>query len=189
MIRSLTYWNYIRENSLHYSKEIYYFFCYLFGYFSKDKWFILPGHNFPIAVNHVLNDYNPHFRSNLWKYDAYKNQLSYHTSLLYDPITYYKLTWLSAKINIVEGDKFVMEYELDDFISNLRIYNDNNSDNDSTITLHTILLAWSCKNKIWFSNFAVVSLHIIDNLGEDHIMLVDKNESIQENLKKYNKSY
>jgi hypothetical protein len=190
MIRSLTYWNYIKETSYHYSNEICQFFYYLFVYFSKDKWFIIPGHTYPIAVNNVVNDYNQHFRINLWKYDAYKNQLAYHAGPLHDPVTCYKFTWLSAKISAVEDGKFVMEYELDDFISNLRIYNDTDNDNDvyAIMTLHTFLLAWSCKNKIWFSDFALVSLHIIDEMGEEQIIFLDKNKSINENLKKYNKS-
>ena len=169
MIRSLTYWNYITDSTQYISREIYGFFSYILGYFSKDKWFILPGHTYPIAANSVVNDYDPYFRTNIWKYDANKNRLEYHHTPLREPVKSYKLSWLSAKINNVGS--YAVDYELDNFISTMCIYTDN-----VMPRMQMLLTAWSIKNKIWFSQFSVTTIHIIDEFGEDRYIYLDKDE-------------
>jgi len=126
------------------------------SYYIQDKhnlWIFPNDHTLPLPASHVSN----HVPAK-WVYRSHELQyIGMET-----PIQSCKLSWLSAKISITEGES-VHEFDFDPFMSQFRV---------KTIptvvpTLTLILLAWCAETKQWFSANSIIQFHIIDDDGNE----------------------
>ena len=170
MITAIKCWNNIYD-AYHTCKDnINSFFRHVMHYFKKDytHWYIMSDHMFPLSYmminnKNVLND--------IWIYDSKLNILYYdvisdisHNTSHNVSHNIYKLTWLSAKICIQYSQE---EYNIDEFIYNLRIASDD------VPTLRTLLTAWCIQNMTWFYPLSSVSFYIIDEFGDENVYSIN----------------
>ena len=136
------------------------------SYYLQDKhnlWIFPNDHTLPLPASHVSN----HVPAK-WAYHSHELQyIGMET-----PIQSYKLSWLSAKISITEGES-VHEFDFDPFMSQFRVKT------VSTIvpTLTMILLAWCAETKQWFSANSTIQFHIIDDEGNESTLSIFSDNS------------
>jgi hypothetical protein len=161
-IRCLTWWNYTRE-----------WFSFLVNTCSvcwhhtshhlrgnHMKWFLLSGHTLPLSSLHA-----PSSMHAPWTYDARSHRLISKQADVSHPI---KLAWLSVKL-VVTTEYTVTEYDMDAFFQIFRIYTE-----ERTPTLYDIFLCWCIFNKQWFATTDHISFYVIDHLGEERTIELDK---------------
>jgi hypothetical protein len=100
-----------------------------------------------------------------WTYDARSHRLISKQADVSHPI---KLAWLSVKL-VVTTEYTVTEYDMDAFFQIFRIYTE-----ERTPTLYDIFLCWCIFNKQWFATTDHISFYVIDHLGEERTIELDK---------------
>jgi hypothetical protein len=118
-------------------------------------WVFIKGHSLPLPISHIKNKINP-----LW---IYSNHMM--TSMYQPADTICKLSWLSAKITVIEqqGDT---EYDIDSFLSAFRLYAHGNN----TPSLTYLFLCWCAQTNHWFPSDAIVQFHVIDHNGDEQLL-------------------
>jgi hypothetical protein len=130
---------------------------------SNKSWVFVDNTSFPLPMSHIKNN----IRSS-WKYSNHtltpSNQLSDTT---------YKLSWLSARINVVDH-KDVYEYDIDSFLHSFRLHT-----HQLVPTLTVLFLTWCAEKQQWFRPGCIVQFHIITHEGkEETITLQADNHSL-----------
>jgi hypothetical protein len=131
------------------------------SYYLQDKhnmWIFPNDHTLPLPASHVSN----HVPAK-WIYNSH--ELQYVG--IENPIQSCKLSWLSAKVSITDGES-EQEFDFDAFMSKFRV---------KTIptvipTLAMILLAWCAETKQWFSANSKIHFYIIDHEGNENTLSV-----------------
>ena len=163
LVKCISLWNWLTEKSTNVCKSTVYFYSYVVDYFfnTHNQWIFTPGH--PVPMNQVTVIPN----NNKWQYNATDNVLTYYTNDVKC-----SFSWLSAKLMVYENEIHSSEYEppckeynIDDFISTLRIYTVANR----PPTLMMIFMLWCIYTKQWFSSSANIEFHVINDLGEEHV--------------------
>ena len=142
-----------------------------------DTWVFLNDHSLPLPISHVSN----HAPAK-WTYFSHELQ----RIGMENPLESYKLSWLSARISITDGES-TEEFDFDSFMSQFRV---------KTIptvvpTLTLILLAWCAETKQWFSANSKVHFHIIDDEGVESTLslFADNNRLTIRDGKMYIRDY
>lgn len=170
LVKCLTYWNLIRSYYNWITIEYTNFYKYIKNYFSglNDMWVFIPGHSTPITLNTVDSrhklDIDWIFDRELCILDHYDNS-SKEISC--------NLPWLSAKIVITDPESpsnTPIDINIDDFISEFRVQ----TTSDKVPTLNSIFLSWCIYSRNWFNGHHDVNFHIIDEMGEDMIINLEK---------------
>lgn len=164
IVKLMTLWNYIcmlYSNTKTSCKNMY---SYIYDYFhgSHDVWVFIPGHTIPVSLSNLENT----ARVN-WVYNNNNNTLTFSTDKITET-SISKISWLSAKIKIInkyDTDE-IFTYEIDDFIEKFKV---------CTLTtippaLYMVFLCWCAYSKNWFSHSSIVEFHIIDDMGDEHIL-------------------
>jgi hypothetical protein len=127
-------------------------------------WFFLPGHTLPLPRYCISN-----LSTSFWKYDTTTKQLSCDIK---DPISY-SFSWLS--VTLVITHQGTHEYDMDPFLESFRVH----TDIYHPPTLHMLFMAWCAQHSLWFPKNSVITMRVIDHLGNDMILnLLDHNDSI-----------
>jgi hypothetical protein len=142
-----------------------------------DTWIFPNDHTLPLPISHVSN--HVPFK---WMYSSHELQ----RIGIENPLDYYKLSWLSAKISIADGE-LEQEFDFDSFMNQFRV---------KTIptivpTLTMIFLTWCAETKQWFSANSKVHFHIIDDEGVESTLslFADNNRLTIRNGKIYIRDY
>ena len=124
------------------------------SYFQGDHhtWLFITGHTLPLPVSHIKNEINAS-----WKYSNHAL-----TSLSQPANAVYKLSWLSARICVVE-QHHEKEYDIDSFLSSFRVH----THGSVVPTLTFLFLSWCAETNQWFRPDCIVQFHIIDHLGQN----------------------
>jgi hypothetical protein len=132
-----------------------------YTYGHHDKWAFIYGHTLPQSISNIHNRIHTN-----WIYDNYDNTLEYITNdnVIYDS----KLSWLSAKIKITDSHnpEDTNTYEIDDFIEKFTV----RATDDTFPSLYIVFLCWCVYTKYWFDHSSIIQFHIIDDMGEEHIL-------------------
>jgi len=75
-----------------------------------------------------------------------------------------KMSWLSAKLVIIDQQDSEVEYDMDSFLEEFRMYS------NQVPTLTILFLCWCAQYRRWFSSNAIVQFHIIDHNGENQML-------------------
>ena len=126
----------------------------MYSYYTGDHhtWLFITGHTLPLPVSHIKNEINA-----TWKYSDHTL-----TSLSQPVDTICKLSWLSAKIHIIDRHT-EKEYDIGSFLSQFRLH----TSGTTTPTLTFLFLSWCAETNQWFRPDCIVQFHIIDHLGQD----------------------
>lgn len=152
-------------------------YSYLNNYYKgyHDVWLFIPGHSIPV----ILGNLNNIVKVN-WIYDNFDTSLIFgvnHNVELSNcedlPLTSCKLSWLSSKIRVINSKNHV-DYDIDSFIQKFRVKTVNNV----APSLYVLFICWCTHTRHWFKRDDTIEFHIIDSMGEDIII----------NLEKYNNS-
>jgi hypothetical protein len=168
LVNGMNLWNWISELYSKTKHRVYDFYSYLFSYIRGENniWCIFQNYKLPLPYS-MTNNYSPI----LWKYHSLKKHLSYNDN--HKPIDIIsKVSWLSIKL-VIKEKNHKHEIDLDPFFNDLKIYTHSNI----SPTLQFILLAWSISHKQWFLSSDTIEFHIIDNMGEDHILELNKDNT------------
>lgn len=135
-------WDYIQNLHAH-----------IHSYFQGDHhtWLFITGHTLPLPLSHISNEINAS-----WKYSDHDL-----TSLSQPTDTIAKLSWLSAKICIIDQQQ-EKEYDIDPFLSSFRLHT-----HESVPTLTFLFLSWCAETNQWFRPDCIVQFHVIDHLGQN----------------------
>lgn len=134
---------------------------YFFSYFFQDHstWYLIPGHSFPLSSLHVKHIENYVFLKECWQYHERNHTLSHN--IIND---WKRVPWLSAKLSVSTESENI-EYGMDEFLDVFRF--------EGSPTLSLVFLSWCIHAKQWFSPFSIVSIHVINEMGEDVIFTLD----------------
>lgn len=172
IIKLIMIWNYIRELyyvSIYRCTNMYnYIQDYFYGH--HDTWFFMSGYSLPMSLSNLNNSVEVD-----WIFNNHDSELSlFGTS---QNVTC-KLSWLSAKIRIVDSDdkSKYLEYSIDDFIEQFKLVTDGNY----VPTLYIMFMCWCIHTKHWFKIDDTIEFHIIDDNGEEQILnFAEHNESLE----------
>jgi hypothetical protein len=168
LIQSIVLWNSCVSLYQNVTNRICNLFNYLQDYYygHHDTWVFINGHTLPISLNHFYNK-----KKVSWIYDNYNTTLEHSSQ--HATKKYYKLSWLSAKILINEKDtNQISEYDMDPFLESFLV----KTTPEHPPTLSKVFHSWCAYKKHWFHTNTNIELHIIDHLGEDHVLdLVERN--------------
>ena len=171
IVKMMTLWNFLCNLCRKTKENVKGFYDHIRDYYygHHDMWLFIPGHTAPISLNNLYNN----TQSN-WIYDNYDNSLSICASEATE-LSRYKFSWLSAKIRIFSAENKGFEYNIDDFIENFTLVTFDNI----VPSLYMVYMCWCASTKHWFNADHFVEIHIIDNMGEEHILNIeDHNESL-----------
>jgi hypothetical protein len=177
IVKMITLWNILCDFFRATKEEITSFYEYIRDYYygHHNIWIFIPGHTAPISLNNLHN--TTQFN---WIYDNNDISLSICASENTDLNTY-KFSWLSAKIRIFTSENKGFEYNIDNFIENFQLI----TFDDIVPSLYMVFMCWCASTKNWFNADNLIEIHIIDNMGDEHILNVEEhNDSL---CIKYNK--
>jgi len=121
---------------------------------TNKSWVFIQGHTLPLPVSHVKNTI-----CSSWKYSNYT--LTPCTQL---SDTTYKLSWLSARITVIDQSD-VYEYDIDSFLHSFRLHT-----NQLVPTLTMLFLTWCAEKNQWFRPGCIVQFHIITHEGKEEML-------------------
>ena len=120
-----------------------------------SQWFFLPGHTLPISGSSLRDACVAD-----WVYDE-----AHHTLTQSSPSdTPYQLSWLSTKLVVLDPKFPDEEFDIDDWLSELRVYA------TEPPPLSVLFHSWCAHYKLWFSWERIVQFHIIDHHGEERML-------------------
>ena len=130
-------------------------------------WIFLPGHTLPLP-RYSISNLSPHS----WKYDTSTKQLSYSAQGQMN-LASYSFSWLS--VTLIIAHQGTHEYDMDPFLESFRVHTDIHH----LPTLNMVFMAWCAQHSLWFPKNSVVTMRVIDHLGNDMTLnLLDHNHSI-----------
>jgi hypothetical protein len=180
LIKLMTFWNYLNEsiNIIQYKLDRFYNYLKDYFYGHNDIWLFINGHSNPLSLNNLNNNINVN-----WMYDNHTNTFSLVQNTL-DKINEYKFSWLSAKITVKSffDSSNCYEYTIDDFIEKIII----KTSEKEIPSLNMIFMCWCVFSKHWFNMFDLVKFHVIDEMGEEIILDLQKVNTV---ILKDNKMY
>lgn len=145
----------------------YYTFNHMNGY--HDIWVFISGYHVPIPLINIKNNTDV-----VWIYNNYNNILTDSKNKEH----IYKLSWLSANIQIYSTSNTMNEYSIDTFIETFHI-------KTHTIpSLHIIFMCWCAHTKNWFKH-DTVTFHIFDHTGNELIIDINNDPLIVKNNRLY----
>jgi hypothetical protein len=170
LVKLMNIWNNLNQLYTEYNtktKKIYkYIIDFYYGY--NDVWMFMNNNLTPISLSNIDNYIEPD-----WTYLTSTTELKLTTN---DEINSYKISWLSAKIriyNINNTDNSYNDYEIDNFIENIRIK--TNSNNPPTMSL--LFMCWSIYTKQWFKISNRIEFHIITNMGDEEVINLNEHNN------------
>lgn len=122
-----------------------------------SQWFFLSGHTLPVS-GASLHDACP---SN-WIYD----EATYALTQSSPSDTPYQLSWLSTKLVVLDPHLPDDEYDIDEWLSQVRIYA------TEPPSLSLLFQSWCAHHKQWFAQDRIVQFHIIDHHGSERMLSV-----------------
>lgn len=175
-VKTVSLYNYITDIYSTTTEKLKNLYSYLNNYYKgyNDIWLFIPGHTIPLSLNNLNNAINVN-----WIYDNYDSSLIFgvnHTMELSNykdlPHISCKLTWLSSKIRVINSKKHV-DYDIDTFIQKFRLRTANNV----VPSLYILFMCWCTYTKFWFNRDDIVEFHIIDDMGEEIILNLEKHNN------------
>lgn len=176
IVKSLTVYNYVTELFSTTTEKIKNLYSYLNNYYKgyHDIWLFIPGHTIPLSLSNLNNAVNVN-----WIYDNYDSSLIFGANsneeiLNYQnlPLTSSKISWLSSKIRVINSKKHV-DYDIDTFIQKFRLRTLNNV----VPSLYVLFMCWCTYTKYWFKRDDTVEFHIIDSMGEEIVLNLEKHNN------------
>jgi hypothetical protein len=167
----MTVWNYIFEMYQTTKRKCIGMYHHIKDYINghHDMWIFIPGHSFPISLNNLNNtaDIN-------WVYDNSLNLFTLCSKTETDK--YYKFSWLSAKIKVIDStdSNEISEYDIDSFIESFAV----NTKENIIPTLYLVFMCWCAHTKHWFKMDDRVEFHIIDDMGQDVVYNLDDHNNL-----------
>lgn len=167
IVKLMTLWNILTALYSTTSERVTNFFYYMKDYFHghHDMWLFIPGHTFPLSLANLSNSIHVN-----WIYDNADNSLSLAADGSHD-IKRCKFSWLSAKIKVKCGEE-TLEFIIDNFLEQLTIH----TVNDIPPSLYIVFMSWCAHTKHWFKAEDAVEVHIIDDMGEEHVLTLDEHD-------------
>jgi hypothetical protein len=141
---------------------------YFYGH--HDIWMFMTGYTLPLSLTNLNNTVKVD-----WVFNNHNSELNLLGSS--SPVIC-KLSWLSAKIRIINSEDKAkyLEYTIDDFIEKFKLI----TDDDYVPTLYIIFMCWCIHTKHWFNIDSDIEFHIIDDNGEEQILnFADHNEALE----------
>jgi hypothetical protein len=176
IVKSVTLYNYVTELYSTTAEKIKTLYSYLNNYYKgyHDIWLFIPGHTVPLSLSNLNNAVNVN-----WIYDNYDSSLIFGANsneeiLNYQdlPLTSSKISWLSSKIRVINSKKHV-DYDIDTFIQKFRLRTLNNV----VPSLYVLFMCWCANTKYWFKRDDTVEFHIIDSMGEEIVLNLEKHNN------------
>ena len=156
-LRLLVLWNAISSAARHSYHRFQRWANYQRAYWEvkTSQWLFLPGHTLPISGVSLRDACPPD-----WIYDEATRTLT--QSVASD--TPYQLSWLSTKLVVLDPQHPDREYDMDDWLSELRVYATDPP------PLPILFQSWCAHHKQWFAQDRIVQFHIIDHHGEERML-------------------
>jgi len=176
IVKSMTVYNYLTELYTTTTEKIKNLYSYLNNYYKgyHDIWLFIPGHTIPLSLNNLNNAVKVN-----WIYDNYDSSLIFgvnnSTNITdYDnlKLSSSKLSWLSSKIRIINSKNHV-DYDIDTFIQKFRLRTVDNV----VPSLYVLFMCWCAYTKYWFKRDDTVEFHIIDSMGEEIVLNLEKHNN------------
>lgn len=166
LVKMMTLWNILTAIYSNVSERTINFFNYLKDYFHghHDRWLFVPGHTFPLSLANLSNSIYVS-----WIYDNSDTSLSLCTD---DSPKHCKFSWLSAKIKVKYHEEPPVEFVIDNFLEHFTV----NTVEDITPSLYTIFMCWCAHTKHWFKLDDDIEIHIIDDMGEEHVLTLHEHD-------------
>jgi hypothetical protein len=157
LTKALQLWNWVTDSYHHIRTQLIEGYHYSRMYYGglTHTWAFIKGHSLPLPISHIKNKVSP-----TW---IYSNHIL--TSIYQPADTICKLSWLSAKITVIE-QKGHIEHEIDSFLSAFRLYAHGNV----APSLSYLFLCWCAQTNQWFPSDVIVQFHVIDHHGEEQLL-------------------
>jgi hypothetical protein len=158
-------WNWMTNSFDKTKSNLTSFYNHVSSYFRGDNniWCIFSDHTLPLPLTMI------HYPISInWKYDCLRNKLFNEGEGIAQSC---KVSWLSSKL-VVTG-KTTQEYDLDPFFNDFCI----SSISNKVPTLSSLFLSWCIYMKHWFLSTDIIYFHIIDDMGEEHQLYLDKHNT------------
>lgn len=123
---------------------------------TTESWVFLKGHTLPLPVGQVR------YGSPIWSFGS-----SLLRFLTQERTTVHRLSWLSARIHVIE-EGIDQEFDMDPFLESFRV--DTTESHCPTLTM--IWLCWCAQQRRWFSPNALVQFQVITHEGQEEILSV-----------------
>ena len=165
LIKSITLWNTCSSYYTSFQQTLFHTYNDVNHYLNNHHtiWIFLLGHTLPLPRYCISN-----LPTNYWKYDQTTNQLCYTTNA-----TSYSFSWLS--VTLVVTHQGTHEYDMDPFLESFSVH----TDIYHPPTLYMVYMAWCAKHSLWFPKNSIITMRVIDHLGNDIILhLPTHNDSI-----------
>ena len=122
---------------------------------TTQYWMFLEGHTLPLPLSCIQNKIHP-----TWGF-------SNHHLVLFGTgeLSEYRLSWLSAKIMVVEKQE-EHTFDIDTFLETFRLITYDNQ----CPTLTTLFMCWCAETQQWFRNDCVVHFYLIDDEGQEQTL-------------------
>lgn len=163
-IGCLRLWNWMSDSFYKTKNNITSFYGHVSAYFRGDNhiWCMFSDHTLPLPLTMIQHPMHIN-----WKYNYAKNELFNEEECT---TRHCKVSWLSSKL-VVTG-KTTEEYDLDPFFHDFRIHSSN-----QVPSLSSLFLSWCIYTKQWFLSTDTIYFHIIDDMGEEHKLYLDKHNT------------
>ena len=150
-------WNWLKDTFCHVRNMTNEFYGQVHSYYhgTQNTWLFIANHTLPLPLSHIQNEIDA-----TWKYSNYSL-----TSLTKPCDTVCKLSWLSAKICVVDKNS-EKEYDIDTFLENFRLHTHNHT----VPTLTFLFLSWCAETRQWFRPDCIIQFHVIDHDGKDEML-------------------
>lgn len=170
IVKLMTFWNWLGELYRNTQQKCIGMYNHIKDYVRghHDMWIFIPGHSFPLSLSNLNS--TTHIN---WVYDNSTNVFTLCSDK--DVEKQYKFSWLSAKIKITDAfePNEVSEYNIDNFIENFSV----NTQENIVPTLYLVFMCWCAHTKHWFKMDDHVEFHIIDDMGQDVVLNLDKHNN------------
>ena len=155
--KAIQLWNWVTDNYHYLYTQMTEGYQYTRSYWNgaTSTWLFIQGHSLPLPISHIKNKVRP-----MWVYSDHML-----TSIRQPANTMCKLSWLSAKITVIDQHGEV-EYDIDPFLSTFRLY----VHGTTAPTLTYLFLCWCAQTNQWFPSDAIIQFHVIDHQGEEQML-------------------
>ena len=152
-------WNWTTDTYQHLRTRLMEGFEYARVYYngSTRTWIFIKGHSLPLPISHIKNKINP-----IWIYSNHTL-----TSIYQPPNNLCKLSWLSAKLTIINQNDEI-EYDIDSFLTTFMLYVHENT----APSLTQLFMCWCAQTNQWFPSDVIVQFHVIDHQGEEQMLTI-----------------
>jgi hypothetical protein len=157
LTKSMQLWNWVSDTYQRVRTQLTEVYHYARVYYTglTHTWAFIHGQSLPLPISHIKNKVNP-----TW---VYSNHLL--TSMYQPADTICKLSWLSAKLTIIDKHAQI-EHDIDSFLSAFRLY----AHGSIAPSLTYLFLCWCAQTNQWFPLDTIVQFHVIDHHGEEQLL-------------------